>query len=42
MPLYRVMPGPGSRNVWVGKQEERRGDREFLEGKLGKWITFEM
>jgi hypothetical protein len=27
---------------WVGEQEERRGDRGFSEGKLGKGITFEM
>jgi hypothetical protein len=27
---------------WVGEQGEGGGDREFLEGKLGKGITFEM
>jgi hypothetical protein len=27
---------------WVEEQEEKWGDRGFLEGKLGKWITFEM
>jgi hypothetical protein len=42
MPQYRGMPGPGSRSVWVGKQGEREEYREFLEGKLGKGITFEM
>jgi hypothetical protein len=36
------MPGPGSRSRWVGEQVEGEGDREFLEGKLGKVITFEM
>jgi hypothetical protein len=39
---YRGMPGPGSWSGWVGEQEEGRGDRRFLEGKLGKGITFEM
>jgi hypothetical protein len=42
MPLYRGMPGPGSRSEWVSKQGEGRGDRGFSEGKLGKGITFEM
>ena len=42
MPQYRVMPGPGSRSGWVGEQGEEGGNREFLEGKLGKRITFEM
>jgi hypothetical protein len=27
---------------WVGEQGEGRGDRGFLEGKLGKGITYEM
>jgi hypothetical protein len=36
---YRGMPGPGSRSRWIGEGEEDRG---FLEGKLGKGITFEM
>jgi hypothetical protein len=36
MPQYRGMPGPGSRSGWVGEQ----GDKGFLEGKLGKGITF--
>jgi hypothetical protein len=41
MPQFRGMPGPGSGNGWVG--ERGRGeDRGFLEGKLGKGITFEM
>jgi hypothetical protein len=42
MPQYRGMPGPGSWSGWVGEQGKREGDREFLEGKLGKEITFEM
>ena len=37
-----VMPGPGSRSVWVGEQGEKGGDREFSEGEPGKGITFEM
>jgi hypothetical protein len=40
MPQYRGMPGPGS--WWVGEQGEGEGDKEFLEGKLGKGITFEV
>jgi hypothetical protein len=39
MPQYRRMLGPGNRRGWVG---ERGEDRRFLEGKLGKGITFEM
>jgi hypothetical protein len=39
---YRAMPGPGSGRGWVGKQEERGGNRGFLERKLGKGIAFEM
>jgi hypothetical protein len=42
MPQYRGMPGLGSRSEWLGEQGEGRGDRKFLEGKLGKAITFEM
>jgi hypothetical protein len=42
MPQYRGMPGPGSRNVWVGEQGEEGADKGFSEGKLGKGITFEM
>ena len=42
MPQYRRMPGPVSGSVQVGKQWGGRGDRGFLEGKLGKVITFEM
>jgi hypothetical protein len=34
--------GPGSRSGWVREQAEGRGDRGFLERKLGKGITFEM
>jgi hypothetical protein len=38
------MLGPGSRSEWVGEQQHGEGeeDRGFLEGKLGKGITFEM
>jgi hypothetical protein len=36
------MPGPGSRSGWVGEQGKGREDRGFLEGKLGKGITFEI
>jgi hypothetical protein len=42
MPQYRGIPGPGSRSGWVGEQGKGGGDREFLERKLGKGITFEM
>jgi hypothetical protein len=42
MPQYREMPGPGSRNGWVSKQGDLVEDRGFLEGKLGKGMTFEM
>jgi hypothetical protein len=42
MPQYRGIPGPGSRNGWVGEQGEGRRDRGFLEGKPEKVITFEM
>jgi hypothetical protein len=42
MPQYRGMPGPGSMSGWVGDKKEAGGDREVLEGKLGKGITFEM
>jgi hypothetical protein len=42
MPQYRGMPGPGSRNGWVGEQGEGVEDSGFSEGKLGKGITFEI
>jgi hypothetical protein len=42
MPQDRGMPGPGIRSGWVGEQGEGGGYRGFLEGKLGKGITFEM
>jgi hypothetical protein len=42
MPQYMGMPGPGSRCGWVGEQGERREDRGFLKGKLGKGIIIEM
>jgi hypothetical protein len=38
MPQYREMPGPGSRNGWVGEQGEGEEDRGFSERKLGKGI----
>jgi hypothetical protein len=36
------MPEPGSGSGWVVEQGEGRKNRGFLEGKLGKGITFEM
>jgi hypothetical protein len=36
------MPRPGSRSGWVGEQGERRGDKGFLERKLGNGIAFKM
>jgi hypothetical protein len=42
MPQCGGIPGPGSRCGWIGEQGERGRDRGFLEGKLGKEITFEM
>jgi hypothetical protein len=42
MPQYRGMSGPGSRSGYIGEKGEGDGDRRFLEGKLGKGITFEM
>ena len=42
MPQYRGMLGPGNRSGWVDEQGEWGEDREFLEGKLGKGITFKM
>jgi hypothetical protein len=41
MPQYRGIPGLGSRSGRVGEQGEWRGDRGFLERKLGKGIAFE-
>jgi hypothetical protein len=41
-PQYRGMPGPGSGSGWVGEQGQGRRDWGFLEGKLGKGITFEI
>jgi hypothetical protein len=39
---YRRIPGQGSRSGWIF--EKREGERicVFLQGKLGKGITFEM
>jgi hypothetical protein len=42
MPQYRGMPGPGSRNGWVGEQREWGGYRGYSKRKLEKEITFEM
>ena len=42
MPQYKGLPGPGSSSGLVGEQGEERGERGFLEGKLGKGITFVM
>jgi hypothetical protein len=42
MPQYRGMPKPGSWSGEVGEQGEEEGDSEFLEGKLGEEITFQM
>jgi hypothetical protein len=42
MPQYRGIPGPRSRSGWVGEQGVGVRDREFLEMKIGKGITFEM
>ena len=32
MPQYRRMPGPGSRNGWVGDQGEERESGAFWRG----------
>jgi hypothetical protein len=42
MPQYRGIPGPGSRSGWVVDQGEGERIGGFLEGKLGKEVTFEM
>jgi hypothetical protein len=43
MPQYRGMNARARNGIgWVGEQGERRGGRGFLEGKLGKGITFKM
>jgi hypothetical protein len=42
MPQYRGMPGPGSGSGWVGDQGKGERIGDFLEGNLGKGITFEM
>jgi hypothetical protein len=40
---YRGMPGPGSRNGWVGEQGWGEGKiRGLSERKLGMGIAFEM
>jgi hypothetical protein len=41
MPHYRGMPGPGMGVGGLGSRGRGRG-WGFLEGKLGKGITFEM
>jgi hypothetical protein len=40
IPQYRGMPGLGMEVGGLGSRGG--GDRRFLEGKLGKGITFEM
>ena len=42
MPQCRGMPGSGSGSGWVDEHWEGGQDREFLEVKPGKGITFEM
>jgi hypothetical protein len=44
MPQYRGRPGLGMGVGGLGAGEGGKGgrDRSFLEGKLGKGITFEM
>ena len=42
MPQCRGMPDSGSMRGWLGEQGEGRRNRGFLEGTLGKGITFEM
>jgi hypothetical protein len=42
MSQYREMPVPGRRSRWVEEHMEGGRDGSFLEGKLGKGITFEM
>jgi hypothetical protein len=42
MSQYKGMRGPRRGSGWVGEQEEGKEHRGFLEGKLGKGITFEM
>jgi hypothetical protein len=42
MPQNRGIPGPGMGVGVLGSRRRGRGDRGFLEGKLGKGITFEM
>jgi hypothetical protein len=42
MAQYSGMPGPGSRNGWVGEQGKEEWDRWFLEGKPRNQVTFEM
>jgi hypothetical protein len=39
---YKRMPGPGSWSGWVQEQGQGGENSGFLEGKLGKEITFEM
>jgi hypothetical protein len=41
MPQYRGMPGQEAGVSGLGSREGEEG-RGFLEGKLGKGITFEM
>jgi hypothetical protein len=41
MPQFRGMPRPGSMSGWVWEQGKGEENRGFLEGNLGKGITFE-
>jgi hypothetical protein len=42
MTQNRGIPGPGTGVSGLGSRGRRGGDRGFLEGKLGKEITFKM
>jgi hypothetical protein len=42
MPQYKGMPGPGLGVVRLVSKGRWEGIGEFLEGKLGKGIAFEM
>jgi hypothetical protein len=40
MPQCREMPEHGNKSGWVDEQGEGEQNREILEGKPGKGITF--
>jgi hypothetical protein len=42
MPQYKGMPGPGMGVGGLRNRGRLEGIGNFLEGKLGKGITFEM